>query len=88
MSLLIIPSGFLKLILENMLSPSPVIDLRNVTGPWKLLFNMLPDPPITVKVSLIVKLSSSVIWFSVVLPVTALITVLPIYKSPLLLRPE
>ena len=47
-SLEIKPSEFLKLILENMLSPSPVIDLRNVTGPWKLLFNILPDPPITV----------------------------------------
>ena len=76
---LTIPSGFLILTpLKKLSWVSNVVPFKNDTGPWKVDVIVFPEPPITVKLSLIVKVSSSLIWFSVVLPVTALITVLPI----------
>jgi len=59
-----------------------------LTGPWKLDAMLFPVPPRTFRLFLIVSVVSSLISLLVVLPVTALITVLPMYKSPLELRPE
>ena len=71
------PSLFLNWILEKKLFPVASILLMKFTGLWKLVAILLPGPPRTEKFSTMVKELSSLIWFSVVLPVTALIIVLP-----------